>query len=43
LRVVFGSPHLAMLKPKGPEQYAEEQRAVRGVFVIGTCVCVLIG
>ena len=42
LRVVFGSPQLAMLKPKGPKQNAEEQRVVRGVLLLGH-VCVLIG
>ena len=38
LRVVFGSPKLAMLKPKGPKQNAEEKEVVRGLFVVGTCV-----
>lgn len=37
LRVVFGSPQLAMLKPKGPKQNAKGQ-GIRSVFVVGTCV-----
>ena len=38
LRVAFGSQQLAMLKPKGPKQNAEEKGVVRGLFVVGTCV-----
>ena len=36
--ILFGSPQLAMLKPKGPKQNAEEKGVVRGLFVVGTCV-----